>query len=422
MKKSDFLLEDNDLNILKKAYIWNVLASLAAGSSSIILLMVARRFCGIEVGASFSVAVAIANLTINIGHFNMYGFQISDIKEEYSYYEYYIFRTCSIIVMMIVSSVFIVFRNYDYSKSILILLYCLYRGVFAFTDLIQGRYQQKNRADLSAKYCFFKIIIPDGIFVAAVIFFNNVELAIIMAVLLLVIYSFVFTTSNNPNLFSLKHNGKIKIYSLFLKCFPVFYYAIINSFVLNSSKYAIDSYLDDKARLYYAILLLPATTIHMILGFVYRPILTAFAVLWEQKRIKELNKRVAFLLLFAVVLLIGIVLVAKPIIIPILEILYDVPELPDYIVPFMILLIAGGMQAITTLYSYMLTIIRGQKHFLWIYSITLFIAIFLPNVLVRNYLFTGASVSYLVLSLMQVIMVVLAFYRKEWMIWNNVEM
>lgn len=405
-------MEKNNI-YLRWGYIWNSLAGIATGASSVIILMLVRRYGGIELGASFSIAVAIANLTINIGHLNIYGFQISDIKEEYSFQDYFILRVCSVIAMMIVSLSLVVVRDYNKEKVVLILIYCLYRGFFAFFDLFQGRYQQKGRVDLSAKYNFFKILIPDGILAATVICTSNVILAIELAICALIIFSYLYFHRYGFDFFLLQHNNKLIIRILAIKCMPVFFYAFANTFILNSSKYVIDYYMDDKARFYYAMLLLPATTVHMIVGFIYRPLLTLFASLWENKNINKFNGRVRNIVFGAIGILATVIILAKPVFIPILEFLYDVHDLNNYIMPFIILLFAGGMQAITTLYSYILTIIRGQKHFIWIYTLALMAAAFVPILMVKKYRFVGAALSYFILSLIQMALLIVTFYSVE---------
>ena len=412
---------DDKQRILKKGYFWTGLASIAAGASSVLLLMVIRRVGGIDVGASFSIAVATANLLINIGHLNIYGYQVSDINEEYSFSDYFKLRLCSCLMMIVIAILFSVIRGYELEKGIMIVGYCLYRAFFAFFDLFQGRYQQRNRVDLSSQFAFFRITIPDFVLALTFILLRNFSLSIIVTIISLCVFSLIYVKINEPLFFELEYNNNCRFLGLLKKGFPVFYWAFTNAFILNSSKFAVDYYMNDKARLYYAILILPATTIHMIIGFVYRPLLTDLAILWDLKKVKDLNRRITNVVLLALLITLLILLLAKPVLIPLLMFLYDVQDLGAYLYSFIVLLIAGAFQAVNTLFAYLITIIRAQRNFMWIYTISMGMALFVPAVLVKKFLFNGATVSYLILSLLQMLLLIVTFYESERKAINNCE-
>ena len=67
------ILDVDSSDILKRGYVWNSLASIITAMSSVSVLLIAARFAGEEAGADLSIAVAIVNVLMNIGHMNIMG-------------------------------------------------------------------------------------------------------------------------------------------------------------------------------------------------------------------------------------------------------------------------------------------------------------------------------------------------------------
>ncbi len=395
----------------REGVIWNILSSLVTAASSVLLLMVIKRFVGIELGAYFSVAVAVANVMINIGHLNSFGYQISDVVEKYSFKTYLSLRKFTICVMLIVTLIYISFQKYVFQKSLIIFCYCVYRAVYAYADVYQGRYQQKGRVDLAAKLQFFKVLIPDVVLAFAVIFFQNLEIAISLSTLTEILYLIIY---NKKNQIFFEDNLSVNLYlckDLFRQCLPLFFSAFTTTYILNSSKYAIDKLLTNDVQVYYSILLLPATTVHLIAGFVYRPFLTEYAEDWSLREYNRLKQKIRRVFIVILVGIIFIEVISKKILLPFLKWLYVASELENYQWEFKIILLAGGINAIVIFLGFLITIMRMQENMLWIYSFTFIIALFLPQILIKQYNFMGAAISFLVLSGVQFLMMTIVYLK-----------
>ena len=59
---------------------------------SVIMLMIITRTLNLYEAGVFTLANASANLFLNIGKYGMRNFQVSDVKREYNFREYYISR------------------------------------------------------------------------------------------------------------------------------------------------------------------------------------------------------------------------------------------------------------------------------------------------------------------------------------------
>ena len=389
----------------KAGFVWNALSIVAAGSSSVFLLMVVKRATDIEIGAYYSVAVAVANVMINIGNLNSYGYQISDVLEKYSFRTYLVLRRIAVCAMLLISAGYICVQAYEMQKAVIVYLYCAYRAIYAYADVYQGRYQQKDRVDLAGKMQFFKVMVPDIALAIVVLVSHNVVYAIGIGMFVEIIYIMIYNQKHREFLIDTASVQTAWCMGLFRQCLPLFFSAFTTTYILNSSKYAIDKLLDSEAQVYYSILLLPATTVHMIASFVYRPILTDLAKDWTQGAYLHLKRQIKIVLLIIFSGTVMVELLSGPIILPLLEWLYAAPELRDYHNAFYILLLAGGMNACVTFFSSLIIIMRMQDHMFWIYSVAFVASLVLPNVLVTRHQFMGAAISFLTLVLVQLFLI-----------------
>ncbi len=384
-------------------FVWNTLASLAAAFSSVIVLLIVTRNMGVNEAAIFSMAIAISTVLMNVGSYNIIGYQVTDIEERFSFDIYLKFRKITVGIMIALGLIYVLIMNYDQHKAIVIVLYCLYKAINVYYDVYQGRYQQKGRMDLASKANFFKVLIPDGLLCILVIVEKNIIVAILAAIGVEIIYVIIYNKVHFEQFRSPKECTlvNIQIINLALACLPLFLGAFASAYILNSSKYAIDRCMTEEYQTYYAILLLPATTVHMFAGFIYRPLLTKFATLWLQKRIEKLKKIIYKIV--GIIILLGCIVcsIGIPVGIPILSFLYGVPELKEYGHAFVILLLAGTLNALNALASYLLTLMRLQKNIYLNYGITLIMALLFTDMWVTYFGLVGAAYSFLILMLLQ---------------------
>lgn len=393
-------------------FIWNALSSIITAVSSVLLLMITKRFGGIEIGAYYAVAVAVANVFINVGHFNVFGFQISDVAEKYSFNEYLLLRRITVLLMGIISFIYVGGKGYEQEKGIIILLYCLYRGVYAYADVYQGRYQQKGYVNIACKLQFFKVLIPDLVLTISLILYRNIVISIILAIVTEILFLFFYNKRYFDDFLDSSRASLRKSMDLCFQCLPLFFSAFASNYILNSSKYAIDAVLSDKMQVYYSVLLLPATTVHMIAGFAYRPMISEYSFIWQQGKIDTFIKNVRKILFIIGILTLFVEIMAQPIIIPILEWLYAIDDLEEYLCAFQVLLLSGGFNAIVTFLCYVLTIMRLQAKLYWINGIAFLLSLYIPMHLVRRNSLMGASISFLILVLVQLTLILLIYEVK----------
>lgn len=392
---------ENEKRIKQSGFIWNIFSSVITALSSVLVLLVIKRFIGMEAGAVFSIAVAITNVLINVGNMNVIGYQISDVLETFSFQTYLRLRRLTVAIMLLCSLGYIIVKSYTLNKSFVVLLYCIYKAINAYCDVYQGRYQQKGRVDIASKMQFFKVLIPDTVLCIAAIFTKNLMLSVGLAVVVEFLFMQVFNWLIFEQYQDKNRESFSRVLELMKRCMPLFFSAFTTTYILNSSKYAIDALLENQFQVYYTVLLLPATTVHLVISFAYRPLITDYAILWEKGECRKFKKSVNIILLMIVILACLLVLMGKRFFLPIMAWLYGINELKEYAMAFNFLLIAGALNAMNVFLCFIITILRKQKHLFLIYGITFIGSLMIPKSLVKNFQINGAAFSYLVLMLIQ---------------------
>ena len=179
-------------------------------------------------------------------------------------------------------------------------------------------------------------------------------------------------------------------------CFPLFAGTFLSFYIGNAPKYAIDKLLSEEVQACYGFISMPVFVINLLNGFIYQPILNKLAVDWSMGKKADFIKKVVRQ--FACVVGITVAAVAGGYLlgIPVLSILYNT-DLKGYRMDLIILLLGGGMLALSGFLVIVLTIMRKQRNTIFGYALIAVLAYLFSEVFVRRYEVRGASMLYLVL-------------------------
>lgn len=404
-------------NVFLSGYFWNILSSSIAAVSSILVLAVVKKELGIDTSAIYAMAVAVTNVLINIGYLSINSYQIADINERYSFNDYFKLRKISVALMIALSALLVWARSYNADKRFIIFFYTIYKAIFVYYEVYQGRLQQIGRPDRAFCIQFYKILIPELTLCIAIVASKNLLFAILLASLMEILIIIIFDLFNRELMAIRRQTDKGKriniLYSLIKEIFPLFISSIVTAYVLNASKYAIDKYLKNDMQVYYTVLLLPATTIHMLAGFFYRPVITIFATQWINNEISIFKKNVSKILFIILIVAILILFIGKPLLLPILGRIYSIDDITKYWVEFNILLVAGMCNAMNIFLCYIITILNKLSYLYIVYGISFISSLFLPNILVDNLGLIGAVIAYFILVLFQTACLLIIYLKNS---------
>ena len=383
----------NDNNIGKKAVVWNMVASLLYSFQSALMLLVVTRVAGLVVGGIFSIAYTVSQMFASVGSFSMRDFQVSDVRNKYSYSTYISSRILTLIIMVLGCLSYSLMQGYSGEKLIILMILSFYRAVDGADDVIQGEIQKRGRLDIAAKMLACRIFLSTSVFMVGVLLTKNLLLSVVLFTGTAIILSLLINLSVVSEL-QIKGTITIKgIGHLLWECLPICAGAFLYNYLVNSPKYAIDSVLTTDMQTIFNIIFMPVFVTTMLGNFVFKPYVVRMGELWNDGELKKYVFLVFKLMAVITVLGVCVVLGGTLLGIPVLGWIYGV-ELSKYRLVFVALLCFGGVSAINAFLAVALTVMRRQYYIILGYIVALIVDILLMNKLVERYELMGAGLVY----------------------------
>ena len=390
-------------NIDRDSYLWNMIGSVLQAFQSVAFLMILTRTVGLVQAGIFTIAYANANLFLNIGKYGMRYYQVSDVKEQYSFKEYAYSRKITVAAMIVVSFAYTGYASnvngYSSEKFWIIVWMCLYKAVDAIEDVFCGKYQQKGRLDVASKVLVIRTGIAALFYAIGIVLLQNQLYALVIATIIsyALLAWFLHYTEKFFNGDGNKETMRIgQVMRLLKSCFPLFIGFFLSFYIGNAPKYAIDSQLSDEVQACYGFIAMPVFVIGMLNNFIFNPLLHRMAILWEERNISEFARQVLLQIGIIVFITIACIIGAWLIGIPVLSWLYHT-NLAPYKTELLILLAGGGFLGLSGMLSAMITVIRFQKSVAWGYGVVAAMALLLSDPVVRMHGIMGAAAMYTIL-------------------------
>ncbi len=347
--------------VRKSEFIWNSIASVVASMLNAVLLLFCTRINGTDIAGMFSISFATSVILNAIGDYGIRIYQVTDSERKYKFGEYIALRIVVVSIMLAIGVALVFISGYDLTKLIITILLVLFRVIDNLSETYQGEFQVQGRLDLGGK----SVIIRNGIAMVMFFFADLITKNIIISC-----FALFFTNMFCFFVFDLRLIKKFNkdkviftkdvILSMLKECFPVFLSTILSLYLTNAVKYAIDDVSTYEMQTFYNIIYLPTFTINLASIFIIKPMLKVLGDIWSEKKYKELWKiigKVSGAILFVTI---AVEIVCIAIGTQILGFIYGV-DLSSYRLDLAILVLSGGLYALTVLFLYILTTMREQK-------------------------------------------------------------
>lgn len=386
----------------KAIYIWNIIGSAMNAMLSVILLMMVTRFAIEKEADIFSIAWAISQLMATIGTFQIRNYQATDVKEMFSFKQYLIFRILTIIFMLVCSAIYIFVKDYNYHKSIIIFIICLFRAVDAVAEIYEGLFQQNERLDLAGKAITYRVLLGIILF-GLTLYFSHNMLYSALALVVSYIIGFILTDLRYyrcTTKINCRYRGKIGIRwigKLFKEGCPLFINAFLMTAITNEPKMAIDQAIElgsmaNGMQTIFNVLFMPASVLTLIY-IVFRPMMTRMAIMWTRGEknnfLTTLFKMGGCLLCISIVLLIGSFILG----IPVLSWVYAI-DLNSYRNELLIFVAGGCFCTFSYILDNALIVIRHQYMLIFSYIGTWIYVKAVTGHLVSSYKMFGSAIAY----------------------------
>ena len=381
----------------KYKYIWFTMGTACFALATLVMTIVISRLLGETQAGMFSVGLSIAQWLVTIAYFEIRTFQVTDVRNEYSFKYYLTLRILMCIITFLASIVYVVFNDYDIQKVIIILLVCLYKISDSIADTFEGEFQKEDRIDISGKSEFYRVFFSILVLVIAVAVSKNLILSLI--IMNVVAYGMIvlLDISIAVKRVSVRMTGDMKrLWELVKMCIPLAVSTFLSTYIINSSKLSVDRVLGDEAQLYYTAVFMPNMVINLFSGIIFKPMQTAMAVNYYEKKYKNfwhiISKMILIITGFTFVCEVGAYILG----IPVLSWLYGV-NLKEYKLTLLLLLLCGGVNAINIIFYYVLAIMRKQKYMTILYIIVCLVSFLIMDTMTGRMGLMGASLGYLIL-------------------------
>ncbi|MBQ9057763.1 MAG: lipopolysaccharide biosynthesis protein [Atopobiaceae bacterium] len=395
----------------KRDYVWNSVGLAAWGFIFPILTIVASQTVGAEQAGLFSMAFVIGNLLLFIGNYGVRTYQISDIDEEHSFYDYQINRIITSVIMLVVGIAWCRIRGYDETMTLICMGVFVYRMIDGLADVYEGRLQQFDKLYLAGVSQTLRSVLVILAFSLVVFVTRNLVLAsIAMAIaslasfVLLTLPLALFETPKSRE-FSPRELGII-----FKDCFPLFTALFLYALIDNMPKLVMEGTLTYDNQLYFNAMYFPAHAIVMLAGIVYKPQLVRLAALWSEP---DEHRRFNIIVLAMFGFIAGITLVIGLVIawvgIPVMSVLYGI-DFERFRTLTYVMVVTGGVSAAIDFLYQIITVFREQGSVTRLYLIAFVFAVPISFLLINYSELSGAVVDNLVIMAMLFVLLVTEYF------------
>ena len=380
----------------RKSFIWNIVGTGFNSFNSLIFLIIVTRINGIIDAGVFTLAFSTACILYVIGTYAGRVYQVTEVDRDITDKEYIVNRIFSCLLMMLVTIGFVIFRQYDWDKSIIFILLAFFKCLEAFSDVLYGILQKNDMLDIVGKSYFIKSLLSVVIFIIIDLVTHNIIIscvAIILVWIAIIIFYDMIRMKNLVNL-STKVNFS-RVVRIFKKGFFIFAITFLGLYLLNAPKYAIDSFLTEDIQAIFGIIVMPATVMGLVGQFLMHPYLNTIVELYSENKIKELKKLILKIVIYIFGFGIFASILAYFLGVPVLNLIYGI-DLNEYQIHLVAIIMASTLYNIGMIYSSVLTTIRSTFVQFIMYLIVVVITYVLSNSLTQSNGINGATIAYFV--------------------------
>ena len=389
------LLFEGQINIRRRTYVWNMLSSMFYSVQSALFLLVATRVAGEAEAGSFIILFTVAQTLNTVGNYNIRDFQVSDVREEYSFPVYLTTRLITCAAMLALAAAYCFWKHLSSAAATVMICLAAYRLLECLEDVFHGAIQRAGRFDVTSICMTSRIILSSvGFCVVYILSGSQVPASLTLVAVCAVTGAYLLHVVRaefsgvTPIRLSLEN-----IPRLLTACFPIFIGAFLYTYLINVPKYAIADLMNAEAQTIFNILFMPAFVINILSMIIFKPLTVKMSLDWNDGNYRRFGVKIAQQTALVIGLTASIVLAGDLIGLRLLALLYGV-DLAQYRVVFALLLLFGGISAMSYFANMVLTIIRAQIYTIVAYLLALTVSMLVTRPLIHSGGIQGAALAY----------------------------
>ncbi|MCL1922531.1 MAG: oligosaccharide flippase family protein [Propionibacteriaceae bacterium] len=361
-------------NVERSSYLWNMAASIISAAQSVVMLFGVSNILGAEPTGIFSIATAQAFIFWTIGCFGVRRFQASDVNRLFTQREYIWSRVITAGLMVVSAIVFLFYQmmrgTYDSYKLWVIVLMVALRLVDVIDDFFGGYFQQTGRLDIGSRMTTVRFAVTTVVFVGALIATGDLLMSLLItfgvSLGLLGVLVVVALRDYDPDRKSTAQ--RTRVVQLLRACFPLFLSTFMLMYINNSPRYGIDAVLDETAQANFGLIYMPVFIIYLLASLIFNPLIYKMSTYWLENQLKAFRRSVVVVSAIIAGVTLVCVLGGVTVGLPILSWMSGL-DLSGLTVELGVLLLAGGVIALSTYFTTVLTIMRRQTATAWMLGV-----------------------------------------------------
>lgn len=402
-------------SLMKNDILWNALGSMTYALASMVLAFFVLRILGEKEGGIFGFGYStLGQQFFILAYFGIRPFHITDMRGEFSFRDYHIFRILSSCLAVLLSFLFLSYQytngNYNMEKASVLFFLCVYKILDGYIDVFESELQRRGKLYKTGQSLFFRTLLSVFILLSCLVFSKNLLMGVILINFSQIFSLYLFAIlplrktkalSKDEPAPSLDEENKIR--RLFYSSFFLFLSVFLDFYVFSSSKYAVDAVMGSSSSGIYNLLFMPGNFIYLLANFIIRPALPGMAALWQSGNRRGFRKEESKLMkkvLFLSVVLFFMAVLFSPLALWILEKLlgsgFD-GKISGERWSFCLLILGGCFYALANLEYYILVTKRRQKRIFTGYALGALISFFTADLMVRQAGFFFASLQFVLM-------------------------
>lgn len=390
-------------NKVGKSIIYNSIGSAVYLFCQWLITFIVVWISGYETAGVLSIAMSVSTTFCVIATFNMRNYQASDINGKYSEKTYLISRFVTSLVAIIITLLYSIIKQFSLFQILCINVYMLFKISEAIVDILHGSIQKKWRFDIIGMSYFIRGILSISLFSIILYLCNDLLLALFG--MTVGVYIFIILFDVRKYRVEYKEIGKFKkvyLFQLLLQCLPLVIYGLVFSYVSMYPRIDAEQLYGTKMLGYYASVATPALIIQVAATFIFSPLVSLFADLYNKKDFKQFNK--VMWRVISIIILIGLlgIIGAHFFASWALSILFGNEILP-YVSLFNGVIIVSTLTAIIWFLGMILIVVRDYKALLFGSLFTLILTYIITAPLLDKYNLNGINITLIILYIIQFI-------------------
>lgn len=368
---------------------------------------------GYKTAGILSISMSITSTFSVIATLNMRNYQSSDLKGKYSEKTYLITRMFTCVLALVITFLYCLTKDFSNTQFWCVMIFMIFKLNEAIVDVIHGSIQKKWRFDIIGLSYTMRGIISISLFSLMLFLTKNLILSLLIMTIGVYIFIYFFDIRKYKKLTdNYGEYKKIYLIQLLIHCIPLSLYGIVFNYVSMYPKVYAEKIFGESLIGYYASVATPALVIQVAVSFIFTPLTSMYADLYEKKDYKTMNKSV-FKIIVLILCLTFIALIFSHFFADFLLSLIFGNEILKYTYLFSGVVIISGLTALIWFLGMLLVVVRKNNVLFSGSLVSLLIALMITPKMLHLYNLNGINATLIICFIIQSLIFLISFLHKD---------